>query len=354
MPVTVEEFSPVIRDYVRYKLTVQGRSVLTVDEYMSDLRTFLRYMTLHKRGEAVTPEAMEETDVSGADLAFLGSITTEDIYDFLSYTRRDRDNDTAARARKLSAVKGLYKYLTVRTQKLEVNPAANIESPTQKRQLPKYLTVEESVKLLTAVQSDTESRTRSRDYAILTLFLNCGMRLSELCGIGFSDIDPELRSLRVLGKGAKERVVYLNDACREALEAYLPARRAQKTKKGEEDALFLSGQNQRISQKTVQWVVKKYLDAAGLGYRHYSTHKLRHTAATLMYQTGEVDIRVLKDILGHEQLTTTQIYTHVSDRGMEEAVTKNPLADVYIKPRAKTLRDVGGDGEDEDGGEDEQ
>jgi len=190
------------------------------------------------------------------------------------------------------------------------------------------------------VQGDTDSRTRARDYAILTLFLNCGMRLSELCGISFGDLDPQLRSLRVLGKGAKERIVYLNDACRDALQAYIPIRRQLHPHPDHADALFISGQGKRISQKTVQWMVKKYLNAAGLEYKHYSTHKLRHTAATLMYQTGEVDIRVLKDILGHEQLTTTQIYTHVSDKNMEEAVAKNPLAGVSIAPAKKHLADV--------------
>ena len=349
MAISTEEFSKVIQDYADYKLTVQGRSLLTVEEYLCDLRMFLRFMKLRRAGTTATEEAMDECDVRDVDLAFLASVTPEDVYRFISYTRTGRDNEAAARARKLSAIKGLYKYL-IHTKQLEASPVADIESPTQKRQLPKYLSVEESVALLSAVQADTESKTRARDYAILTLFLNCGMRLNELCGISFGDMDPELRSLRVLGKGAKERIVYLNDACREALEAYLPVRRAHKAKKGEEQALFLSGQSRRISDKTVQWMVKRYLEAAGLGYKHYSTHKLRHTAATLMYQTGEVDIRVLKDILGHEQLTTTQIYTHVSDRGMEEAVAKNPLSDVYIPPKTKGLRDGA---PDDDGEEDE-
>ena len=350
MAIDREEFSPVIREFADYKLIVQGRSALTMENYLFDLRMFLRFIKLRRAGAAVTEEAMETCDVRDVDLDVLAAVKTGDIYEFLSYALKERANDSAARARKLSAVKGLYKYLTTRVHKLEVNPAADIESPSMKRQLPKYLSVEESVALLSAVQADTESKTRARDYAILTLFLNCGMRLSELCGISFGDMDPELRSLRVLGKGAKERIVYLNDACREALEAYLPVRRAQKAKKGEEQALFLSGQSRRISDKTVQWMVKRYLEAAGLGYKHYSTHKLRHTAATLMYQTGEVDIRVLKDILGHEQLTTTQIYTHVSDRGMEEAVAKNPLSDVYIPPKTKGLRDGA---PDEDGEDDE-
>ena len=177
--------------------------------------------------------------------------------------------------------------------------------------------------LLDAVQNDTESKTRERDYCIITLFLNCGMRLSELCGINLNDIDRELRSLRVIGKGNKERIVYLNDACRDALTKYLSVRRAEGSNM---PALFISKQHKRLSNKTVQWLVYKYLGLAGLDYKHYSVHKLRHTAATLMYQTGKVDVRVLKEILGHEQLNTTQIYTHVSDKNMMDAMAQNPLA----------------------------
>ena len=188
--------------------------------------------------------------------------------------------------------------------------------------------MDESLALLDAIESDNESKTKERDYAIITLFLNCGMRLSELVGINLNDIDREFRSLRVLGKGNKERIVYLNDACRDSLQKYLRIRLSEKFKKIGTNALFISKQYKRISNKTVQWLVYKYLSLAGLDYKHYSAHKLRHTAATLMYQTGKVDVRVLKEILGHEQLNTTQIYTHVSNKGMEDAINNNPLASV--------------------------
>ena len=209
---------------------------------------------------------------------------------------------------------------------LEENPAANIESPKNSKSLPKYLSLEESIELLDAVRNDKTSDNRVRDYAIITLFLNCGMRVSELVGIDINDVDRFLRSLTVTGKGNKQRIVYLNDACREALGDYMTERLEGKYAKANTRALFLSSREQRISVKTVQWMVYKYLDMAGLESKHYSVHKLRHTAATLMYQTGNVDVRVLKDILGHEQLNTTQIYTHVSNRSMEEAMAQNPLA----------------------------
>jgi len=322
----LEGYPPLVRDFANYKLTIQGCSEKTVQEYLLDLRTFLRYMTAVREGLPQEGEEFTAIDITGVDKAFLSSITTGQIYDFLGYTKKNRENANRAMARKLSAIKSFYKYLTVKEKLFENNPAITIETPKQKKQLPKHLTLHESVDLLGAVEGDKNSKSVKRDYAILTLFLNCGMRLSELAGISLPDIDAEYRSLRVMGKGSKERIIYLNDACREALAAYMPIRLAIPTKG--DTALFLSNRNQRISVKTIQWMVYKYLQAAGLEYKHYSTHKLRHTAATLMYQTGQVDIRVLKDILGHEQLNTTQIYTHVANADMEAAMQKNPLADL--------------------------
>ncbi len=340
MALDINEFPVLLREFASYKRTIQGCSSKTVTEYLTDLRLFSRYILLAREKKKPTDELLKETAFSHLDMKFYASVTTPEIYEFLYYVGEGRGNENCAKSRKLCAVRMFYKYLTVKRGLMENSPAANIESPKQKRSLPKHLTVDESVDLLTTVQADTDSRSRARDYAILTLFLNCGFRLSELCGISFSDLDPALRSVRVVGKGAKERIVYLNDACKEAITAYMPIRRAAVPKPTDKDALFLSGQGRRISVKTVQWMVKKYLSAAGLSYKNYSTHKLRHTAATLLYQTGRVDIRVLKDILGHEQLTTTQIYTHVSSQGMENAMAENPLAQVNIKPKKKRLSET--------------
>jgi len=330
-----DEFPTIIQKFANYKDVVQGCSAKTVSEYLFDLRTFCRFLTASRKGLPLENEALESIDIRSLDTAFFESVSTSEIYDFLSFVKNDRGNSERARARKLSAIKQFYKYCTVRQSLFENNPAINIESPKLKRTLPKHLSVDECVDLLTSVTEDENSKTRERDYAILTLFLNCGIRLSELAGISLTDLDPELRSMRVVGKGNKERIVYLNDACRSAITAYLPVRMAAPAKQKGESALFLSGQGKRISVKTVQWMVKKYLGEAGLEYKNYSTHKLRHTAATLMYQSGEVDIRVLKDILGHEQLNTTQIYTHVSNDHMEEAMTKNPLSGIKAKKAQK-------------------
>lgn len=325
---SINEFSEQVQQFAIYKRTIQGCSDKTVNEYMLDLRTFFRYLIAQEQGINIESEDFLKIDITPIDAEYLSKVKTEQIYEFLFYTGETRKNLWSAKARKLSAIKGLYKYFTLKKNYFEENPAINIESPKPKKSLPKFLSLDESILLLQAVLDDEESNTKERDYCILTLFLNCGMRLSELVGINLNDIDRELRSLRVLGKGNKERIIYLNEACRTVLRDYIEIRLSPKYENVQTKALFLSRLNQRISTKTVQWMVYKYLDLAGLEAKHYSVHKLRHTAATLMYQSGNVDVRVLKDILGHEQLNTTQIYTHVSNENMRSAMDQNPLANI--------------------------
>ena len=327
-----KELPELVVRFANHKVAIQGCSENTVNQYLHDLRTFFRYLCCVRSGISPESEEFETIDISKVDIDFIKSITAEDIYEFIMYSGTVRKNLWCAKARKLSAIKAFFKYLTVKRHLLEVNPAANIESPKAKKTLPKFLTLNDSLSLLEAIKNDPVSKNPVRDYTIITLFLNCGMRVSELVGINKDDVDDELRSLRVMGKGSKERIIYLNDACRSALKEYLEIRNGDKYKNLNEDALFLSQQMKRISVRSVQWMVYKYLDEAGLGSKHMSVHKLRHTAATLMYQSGEVDVRVLKDILGHEQLNTTQIYTHVSDKNMEEAMQHNPLS--KIKPES--------------------
>ena len=322
------EFSEQVQQFAIYKRTIQGCSEKTVNEYMLDLRTFFRYLIAKDKGIDIESEDFIKIDITPIDADYLSKIKTEQIYEFLFYTGDTRKNMWSAKARKLSAIKGLYKYMTLKRIYFEENPAINIESPKPKKALPKFLNLDESMLLLQAILDDEESNTKERDYCIITLFLNCGMRLSELVGINLTDIDRDLRSLRVLGKGNKERIIYLNGACRDVLRDYIAIRTSPKYENVQTKALFLSRLNKRISVKTVQWMVYKYLELAGLEAKHYSVHKLRHTAATLMYQSGNVDVRVLKDILGHEQLNTTQIYTHVSNESMQSAMDQNPLAKI--------------------------
>ncbi len=324
--ISKDEFSSLIQEFASYKRSIQGCSQKTVDEYLLDLRTFFRYLIAREKGIPFQSEEFTKIDISGVGLRDLEKIHTEDLYDYLAYITDDRENKWCARARKLSAIRSLYKYLVNKRHYLEYNPTVDIDSPKAQKTLPKVMTLGEATRLLEAVEGDSDSKNRIRDYAILTLFLNCGMRLSELVGINISDIDADLTSLRVTGKGSKERVIYLNDACQYALTEYLIQRVGKKNASTNQKALFISRLGKRMSVKTVQAMVYKYLKLAGLESKHYSVHKLRHTAATLMYQTGHVDVRVLKEILGHEQLNTTQIYTHVSSSDMEHAMTQNPLS----------------------------
>lgn len=318
------EYPEILLQFGRWQSHL-NRSKKTIEEYRLNLALFFRFLIARENDLPTTGEEFSSIDISKVDTSFAAKVTTEQIYDFLTYTNFERENKASTRARKLSAIKTFYKYLTHVLRVIEENPAINIDSPNVKTPLPKFLTLEESILLLDTVKNDEESKTRVRDYAIVTLFLNCGMRLSELVGINLNNIDPTLTTLRVIGKGSKERMLYLNDACQAALKEYISCRNALTNIK-DKNALFISGHGNRISNKTVQWLIYKYLDKAGLGYKHLSTHKLRHTAATLMYQSGNVDVRVLKDVLGHEQLNTTQIYTHVSDKQMREAMNQNPLS----------------------------
>lgn len=327
LPAPVVEFS-------QYMLVIKGRLPRTVEQYEIDLMLFFKYIKAKRQGLDTSGEDFDNMTIYELDHDFAASVTKTEIMEFLAFVATDRDNHARTRARKLSSLKSFYKYYCGTVMRFKDNPTANIDTPKIPKTLPKHLSAEESVELLRTVNSDDESRFKERNFCIITLFLNCGMRLSELVGLNLSDLDRDLRSLRVMGKGAKERVIYLNDACRIALENYIKVREKNPAG-GHRNALFLSARRTRISKQMVQTVVYKYLEAAGLDNRGLSVHKLRHTAATLMYQTGKVDIRVLKDILGHEQLNTTQIYTHVSNSEMEKAMNENPLASVTAKKVGK-------------------
>ncbi len=316
--------------FAGYKGSIQNCSALTVDEYINDLILFFRYIIVTRRGDDPAKTDMSAVSLAGMDYELAGSVRTEEIFSFMLYLSEVRGNKARIRARRLSAIKAFYKYHTVKSKRLAENPAKDIDSPSVRPALPKYLTLSESLALLESVPRD--DRNFERDYCILTFFLNCGMRLSELVGINLADITADKARLTVTGKGNKMRVIYLNSACRDALCDYLAVRQERATEGGksitDKNALFLSSRGRRISHESVQKMVYKYLELAGLGGRGLSVHKLRHTAATLMYNEGHVDVRTLMDVLGHEQLTTTQIYTHLSDRKLEEAAESNPLADI--------------------------
>ena len=305
----------IVRDFLMYIQIARGESKVTCEDYYFDLRTFFKYMKMAKQNISDIP--FEKIDITDIDLAFIQGITLSDVYEFLIYLQDVRKNSARSRSRRISCLRTFFKYLTKKGL-LKENPIEDLESPAIAKELPKHLNLEESVQLLESV----EGPNKLRDFAILTIFLNCGLRLSELVGLNLSDVRGEF--VVINGKGNKQRSIYLNEACRDAIQAYLTIRPRDGLK--DRDALFISRNRQRISPKTVQWLVKKHLSAAGLADQGLSTHKLRHTAATLMHRHGNVDIRVLQDILGHENLGTTQIYTHVNSDQVRDAAQSNPLS----------------------------
>ena len=317
----------ILRDFLVYHETIKGQSPRTISEYYLDMRMFLRFMKL-MRSDMPIHTRLDDIDIKDIDLEFIKTITTSDIFDFLSYLANDRtaNPDAAvpdygispsARARKLSALKSFYKYLTVRTKQLQENPVADLEYPKLRKSLPKYLTMEQSAALLKAVNGPNQTR----DYAILMLFLNCGIRRSELVGLNITDVYED--RIRVIGKGNKERFVYFGTPCRKAIDAYLVERNNKILT--DNRALFGSRDGNRISVTAVHRLVKKALLQAGLDPDQFSAHKLRHTAATMML-SGGVDVRTVQEVLGHENLNTTQIYTHIENTELKIAAEANPLS----------------------------
>lgn len=324
------EAPPVLRDFLSYHETIKGHSRATVDEYFLDLRNFFRYLKI-ERGLVPRSTELDDISIQDVDLKLIASVTLNDVYDYMAFLSRDKVKNershepeyglmASSRARKIATIRSFYKYLTVKTKQLDVNPVEGLDTPKTTKSLPRYLTLDESRRLLDAV----DGVNRERDYCIICLFLNCGLRISEIVGLNIGDVRGD--SLRVLGKGNKERIVYLNDACQTAIEAYKPVR--SQMVGSSVSALFVSNRRQRMGREAVHAMVKKTLLKAGLDPDKYSSHKLRHTAATLMLQNG-VDVRTLQEVLGHEHLNTTQIYTHVDNSELRVAAQANPLAE-YI------------------------
>lgn len=316
-----------LNSFLDYMVTIQNKSPNTVKEYNYDLATFLKFIKIHfKLTDENDLENIKYNDVS---ISTIEKIKLDDLHAFLAYLTNNFKSKAATRSRKVSSLRMFFNYLSMKNI-IEINPAQNLETPKLDRRLPKYLTLEQSKKLLN-ISLDEENRNNKRDYAITTLFLNCGMRLAELIGINIKDINFDEKKLNVIGKGNKERTIYLNDACVNAVREYLYVRPKDKVKRDSKDsdkALFLSERRQRIGRRTVQDIIYKELKQAGIDTDRYSVHKLRHTAATLMYQYGKVDIRALQELLGHESISTTEIYTHVSNEQVKAAVDSNPLANI--------------------------
>ena len=309
----------VLKEFLYYSQTIKGLSPRTVEGNFIDLQLFFKFL-IQKRFNCIDNNSINEIDISGVDLNFISSVTQSDILEFLYFITSERNNSASSRARKISSIRSYFKYLTVKTNQLTYNPAEHIEMPAIKKRLPKYLTLEQAIELL----NNTQSSFSERDYCIILLFLNCGMRLSELAGIDIKDINKD--TLRIIGKGNKERFVYLNDSCIKAIDDYISVRNTIVSPVSE-PALFISKlTKKRMSTRRIEQVVEECLQRSGLSQMGFSAHKLRHTAATLLYRSGNADMLALKEILGHEHVSTTEIYTHISDEAIKKAAKSSPLA----------------------------
>lgn len=324
-----EQSPDILRDFLFYLENVKARSEKTIEEYFFDLRTFFRYLKC-KRGMVDKNTPDNEISITDVDAKLLSTVTLSDLYGYLHYLSHVRENEPAARSRKASSLHTFFDYICNKMKLIPSDPTAQLEMPSLKRTLPKFLTLEQCIELLNAI----DGKYQERDYCIITLFINCGMRLSELVNIDLQDIRDN--TIRIMGKGKKERMVYLNDACQQALADYLLVRDSTcKIVKNpsDKDALFLSQKGTRLGNRQIEYILEKYLTKIGLNGQGLSPHKLRHTAATMMYQHGNVDIRILQEILGHTNLSTTEIYTHVANEQLEKAVKASPTASLHRKKR---------------------
>lgn len=313
----------ILRNYLNFMIVIKGKSPNTVREYYYDLRLFFRFV--HASVNNISFNEINKVNLDDFDEKLLKQISLNDLYEFMAYINNSHSDNDNYRARKVASLKSFFNYLHIKIGFIDNNPAANLDSPKIKKRMPRYLTLDESISFL----SNIDGKFQARDLAIFSIFLNCGLRLSELVGINLKNINFEKRSLRVIGKGNKERLVYLNDLCINAIKNYLEVR-PEVVVQSDIDALFISSQGRRISNRMVEILAKKYFEKAGLDYELYSPHKLRHTAATLMYRDGNVDIRTLQELLGHTSLATTQIYTHIKNDDLRDAADSNPLANIKI------------------------
>ncbi len=314
----------ILNEFLNYLETIKGKSTNTINEYRKDLSIFFRFLAVYK-GLVTNPKLeFDEIPINNIPDEFIKGVTLMDLYAFLTFVEKNRNNKTKTRARKVASLKSFFKFLQTKAKIIKENPALELEIPKTRKSLPIHLSLDESIQLLTNMNKNNKNY--FRDYCILTLFLNTGMRLSELCSVEIDKIKND--TLTIIGKGDKERTVYLNDACLKAINNYLNIRDDSKVTIDEKKYLFISGKNRKVNQKTVELLVKKHITESGLTNSKYTPHKLRHTAATLMYKHGGVDIRSIQGILGHENISTTQIYVHVDEEGLRDAVKSNPLSNI--------------------------
>ncbi|MDR0931215.1 MAG: tyrosine recombinase XerC [Clostridiales bacterium] len=336
------EYPEILNKFITYIDTIKGKSPATAAAYCADIVTFFRYLIFTETNNAYDEKTWRDISVKNITLKHIRAVKIDDLYEYLAFLSRVRHNSAYSRARKISSLRTFYKYLYNNLRVLDDNPTELLEHPKIGKHQPKFLDLNQSIELLKA--ADTYNN--PRDYLMLTLFLNCGLRVSELVSIDFNDIHSN--TIVVTGKGDKQRTIYLNEACLRAFDNYVNHLKSKKVNIKDKKALFLNKNGTRISVRGVELIVKKYLKLAGISSKDYSVHKLRHTAATLMYQHGGVDVRALQEILGHEQLSTTQIYTHIDQKHLHEAVESNPLASIKAENKPTNNPKNNNDSGDED------
>ncbi len=313
-----------LKSYLTYMSVIKGKSENTIKQYYYDLRMFLRFNLMVTND--IPKSEFNNIDITNFDFNIIKNITLEDLYSFMAYVNNEHSSNDSFRARKVASLKSFFKYLYIKDKSISDNPAQHLETPKLKKRMPKYLSLEQSIDLLKVI----DGKYKQRDLAMFVLFLTCGLRLSELVGINIKNIDFKTRSLKIIGKGNKERIVFLNDICIDAIKAYLEIRPMDMLKAEDKDALFISSKFKRITGRSVEMLAKKYFELAGIDTSVYTPHKLRHTAATIMYRDGNVDIRTLQELLGHASLSTTQIYTHVKNDDLKNAADQNPLSKINL------------------------
>lgn len=318
-----DDVPDILKNYLNYMIVIKGRSENTVKEYYYDLRMFFKY--LHAVENDLDIINLDKIVLDKFNTDLLKRVTINDLYEFMMYVNNFKSANDSYKARKVASLRSFFNYLSVKLEFIQTNPALNLDTPKLKKRVPKFLTLDESIALLKSI----DGKNKERDIAIFVLFLNCGLRLSELVGINISNINFEKRTLRVIGKGNKERIVYLNDLCINAIKSYMQVRPGE-IAYSDRDALFISEKKRRISNRMVEILSKRYFNNAGIDPKRYSPHKLRHTAATIMYKEGNVDIKTLQEILGHVSISTTQIYTHINSDDMRDAADNNPFNSIDL------------------------
>lgn len=323
----------ILDDYLSYLKSIRALSEKTIREYRYDLINFIYFQILRKvyfndKENLNNDIKNERININKLfNRSFINDINIQDMYSYISYLDNELNDNSSTRSRKISALRSFYKYLHQEIEIIDNNITEKLRNPKIQKRQPVYLTLSETELLLDTINKEKNEFLKNRDLAIVFTFLTTGMRLSELVSVDLKDIKDDHFS--IVGKGNKERTIYLTKNCIDLIDNYIMIRKNY-LKEIKVDALFISTRKNRISNRAVQSTVEKYLKRAGFDTRVYSTHKLRHTAATLMYKYGNVDIRALKDVLGHESVSTTQIYTHLDDEDLKNAVNKNPLSNLKI------------------------